>query len=236
MSLQKQATSAGFRRAFRSVIHAAWLYGDGTKDPVEVIKAAADFGHAQAEVTGEYFIYRPIVSATGQESALWIETYPDLMSWARTETFAQTSPDWFGTLGPMFTEGGLSMGMSEVMIDDTLDAPTARAGNAPIVHWTTFRAPMPTNLMIVPELARELASALGAAGFRESAVHFLGMPTSAGPSRTKGHFWIQHPDCASALDAIAYQERSSDLREWRKMLRSQIESVESEFLIERQDV
>ena len=221
----------GFRRAFQSVFHMAWVHSDGTNDALEMMRHASQFAKNEAGSDATFSVYRPVLSPDHMQSLLWVEQFPDLMSWAQVETAAQTSPEFFSMIGPIVAKGGLTMGNSEIMVDDTLGSHATQQSDAPFVQWTRIRGPLSNMVTHMPRLADELQATLHEEGFIDVRVRFLGMPTSAGPNRNTGHVWIEYKDDATAMAAISFQECASGLNAWRSSLRNLVDTFEHRQLL-----
>ena len=231
MTEQAKTPTPSFSRAFNEVYHLAWVSSDGTNDPVAMMRLASEFSHEHIKSGGAFSVYRKVLSPDLRETVLWVERYPDLKSWAHVETAAQTSPEFFGTIAPIVARGGLTMGLSEIMIDDTLNCIQETRPAAPVVQWTRIRGPLKNMVGALPILADKLQSVLTSEGFKDVVVRFLGMPTSAGPSRNTGHLWIEYPTESVALSSIVFVDSSPALQTWREEFSALIDTVEDRHLL-----
>ena len=222
------AVPAEFKRRFGPVLHYAWMHTDSADIEnalrEQVFEPGVRLFEKNGAPDGLFTAYRSLCHMGTQGAILWLERYPDLHAWARTETVAQTTPEWFASLRPLFLEHDLKFGRSQIMVEDSTHGasvygPRAQGSG---VHWIAFRAPLAHNLLVLPQLAAELADEFARAGL-EADVHCLGMPTSAAEDRNLGHLWVECKDTASLVEAVLFQERA--VASWRRRFLSSIESV-----------
>ena len=193
-----QITESGFARTFGRVLHTAVMYGDGKTDLTARALEIADVAHDLTPSGGKFSLLKPLMPDSVGDSIVWVESYDDVVAWAQTERTAQRSPNWFAEIGAFFGVHKISMGLSQAMVEDTLEPKTALTDQPDsvgvAVQWIKFRAPLGVNLTRMPALAAELEALLTARGVTTAQVRYFGMPTNSGPDRTLGHLWIEYPD------------------------------------------
>ena len=231
----QQITTSGFSRTFGRVLHFAEMRGNCETDLLARGLEISDFAHALTPSGGKFSLMRPLTETLTKDSLIWLESYDDVVAWASTELRAQRSAEWFSTVSTFFGKHGITMGISQVMVEDTL-APTPALLDSPAsmgvsVQWISFRAPLPNNLVRLPALAQELQELLSGLDKDSTKVRFFGMPTSAGGDRTLGHLWIEHADRKLLTEALFYMADAKEMLPWWKAFYSGIELIEQRRLL-----
>ena len=231
----QQITTPGFSRTFGRVLHSAEMRGNCETDLLARGLEISDYAHALTPSGGKFSLLRPLTETLTKDSLIWLESYDDVVAWASTELRAQRSAEWFSTASTLFSKHGIAMGISQVMVEDTLtpspallDSPSSMGVS---VQWISFRAALPNNLVRLPALAEELQALLSGLDKNSINVRFFGMPTSAGVDRTLGHLWIEHADQKLLAEALFYMADAKEMLPWWKALYDTIEMIEQRRLL-----
>lgn len=236
-----QVYEEGFKRVFSSVFHYWELFSDGRSSLEKLVSRdlapwCTDFmrdtvDSPESRVTTFHVLNAP----SAEDQMIWMEMYPDLMTWAKTDYMAQTGGEWFKELREFFQNPGVRGGLSQIMVEDTLPKhgnPTQSHldGGTAVIQWTAFRGQVLSNTQILPGKVARLQTLLDLNGINAHA-RFFGMATCAGPDRDLAHLWLEFPDHETRSQFLAMQVEDPALAEWRRDFWSQIQGIEWDRLM-----
>ena len=231
-------TDSEFARRFGELYQTQWIYGDGSVDLVAEVAKIAAAGEILAGqlgmeevMEGAFRLFRPLLHTNATDTLLLLERYESLAVWAAAETAAQTSPLWMSAVLANQDNKQTWLGDAYHMLDDALDSPPEIATESISIDWTVYDPTKKAALVEFPEMVRELAHQVEAAGFEQTAVRYFAMTTAAGPALNYAHVWLEHATPAVLGEVLAWRQSSSELHDWRNRLNRMCGEIRSHQLL-----